>query len=300
MRKKNRFFAEEGGEAIGGGGAPSVESTGVSASVSESSAVENSSSDNDSIDWSQFDTENNPSIEGEFAVAEEPVKAVKEPEVAVKPVATPEVKAVPEVKTVPEIKPEVKAEAEPVQLDWAKWESDSIAGLVPQYQLTEDEANAMLTEPELVLPKLAASVHARVVKNILEHLPQILPNLLASTMQAQTVETNLRSQFFSVNDDLSDPKFAPAIQQAGAMFRQLNPEADVATASFQVGNMVRMAMGLAPKASAQNTPTPVAEQQVQQVQKPFTPAQSSAAGGRPATMNEFEALAMEILESDKY
>lgn len=185
----------------------------------------------------------------------------------------------------------------PQAFNWEEWERTTVETLTPQYALTDEETSAMLTEPEKVLPKMAASVHARVIQNVLAQLPQILPNLIRQIQQADTQENTLRTKFFAVNDDLTDAKFAQAINVAGATFRQLNPTADVETAAFQVGNMVRMALGMPLRSQQQQQVAAAAAPSSRAV--PFSPAQGGAGGGgTQAPKNEFEALALEFLEND--
>lgn len=305
MKMRHRFFAEEPGANDG--------------SQSAAPATDSTTSD---VDWAEMSNEFLASeTEGEFEIdntdtsaGEQPGLEAKADEVKPAPDAqTPPAKAeeTPPAKTAEELAAEAEAQKaagtteippndEPAnQFDWSEWEKKSITELEKDYQLTPEETQAMLTEPETVLPRMAASVHARVVRNILAHLPQILPPLLHQVTQVNTIEAKLQETFFGVNEDLKDASFAPLIEAQGKLYRQYNPTADAATAAFHVGNMVRQLKGLPlkekPGATQQTPPT----QQAPARAEPFVPAGGSAgSGGNIPNTNPFAQLAEELLEQD--
>jgi len=290
---KNKWFARYMAEDNG-----TVDNSGADGAGAPAPAESSGDNSTDTVNWDEMSTDSD--TEGEFIVpAEKESKATEkvEPE---KPAEVPAVPATPEVKTeaTPEVKPEATATVptpEPAKdFDWGDWEAKSIAELLPQYALSEDDAAALLTTPEEVLPKMAAAVHVAVIKNVLAHLPQILPNLIQQIQQTTGQETKAADEFYAVNPDLKDAQFTDAIKIAGQAFRQLNPTADRATAIAQVGNMVRMSRGLPQLASKANDTPPAAPRQV-----PFTPAQGGAQGNKaPADDNVFTKLADEFSFDD--
>lgn len=188
-------------------------------------------------------------------------------------------------------------ETQSQQFDWDNWERQQTESLQSLYQLTEEESAAMLTEPETVLPKMAASLHVRIIRNVLSHLPQVLPPLIAQVSSVQQAEQQSRGTFFSVNDDLEDERYFPAIQQFGQLFRQMNPNASPEDAAFAVGNMVRQTFGMELRVKGQ-AQAPAQSQQAAPVAraKPFNPATGGGAGsGTPRPKNPFEALAEDLL-----
>lgn len=293
--KKFAYRAEEtdNGANLGGGES--------SAPTSTSTPAEDSS-----VNWENLDAEFD--TEGEFEIPVNTAKAAEETSQPAQTEATKPAQAA-EVQPQAEVKPEATVEpakadatvetpADNSAFDWNKWEADTIANLTPQYQLTDEETASMLTEPELVLPKMAASVHARVIQNVLAQLPQILQQLVPQINQSVQKETDLKSKFFSVNDDLADAKYAKAISNAGRMFRSLNPNADVETASVQVGNMVRLSLGMPIRAAGQQNQQQQIPAQPAKTQ-PFIPAQGGS-GGSVSTKpsNDFEAFAQELLDEE--
>lgn len=256
----------------------------------------------ESVNWggmAEDDFDDTSTVEGDIVVNAAPAateQTAAQPADTSASAAT-EVKAEPVVETKTEPQAAQPVVEEPQQFDWAKWESETTTQLENEYRLTDEEATAMLTEPETILPKMAASVHARVVKNVLQQLPQVIANLVPHVLQQQTQEKSQRELFFSLNNDIADTKYATAIQQAGQLFRQLNPNASAEEAAFAVGNMVRASVGLPLKVQgAQATEAPA---QSQPRTQPFVPAQGGGGGSvKPAPTNEFVAFAQELIDLD--
>lgn len=221
-------------------------------------------------------------VEGDQVVVDEgaapvvvaaPVVTAEAPAVIAKPavvVAAPEAPAVPAVAT--------RTDAEQ--------ETADLASLEALYGLTEAEAEALATEPELVLPKMLAKQHLRMTKSILASVQSVLPQMMHASTQSATVETAARSQFFSVNRDLANPEYESAILQIGKMYRQVNPKASAEVAVQKIGEMVRLSLGLpmvgtaaAPVVSAAPAP------------RPFTPARGGSGSRAPATPSVWDELA---------
>lgn len=192
------------------------------------------------------------------------------------------------------------AETPSAGFDWDGWAKSSVEHYSKQYALTEEETQLMITEPEAVLPKMAANLHTNMIREVLTMLPQMLPQIIDTHLRTTETTKGLQEKFFSINSDLSDAKFANAIAQAGQFYRSLNPNADAETAAFQVGNMVRQAFGM-PLITGASTAAPQAQQQpaasapIQRMQ-PFNPAAGgpSAVADPPAPENPFTQLAREF------
>ena len=167
--------------------------------------------------------------------------------------------------------PEVPA-APPI--DAVKWEAEQLKNLEALYSLGDEEALAFATEPELVLPKLAAAMHLRITKSILASVQGLLPQMMQAQTITQTTEQAARQTFYSANPDLNKPEFETAVLQVGAMYRKVNPRASAEEASKKIGEMARLSLGL-PQLNAPAPAAPVA-------QKPFSPARGGSGGGVPA------------------
>lgn len=256
------------------------------------------------VNWADFAEDNDDgvsSVEGEFEVLGEAgeTPAAPEPEVSPEPEAAPvePPPAAPEPQPVaPEPTPEPVAPAPEPQpqpttqpLDYKEWRTQQLGALEKRYALDEDAARALLTEPETVLPKLAAAVHMEVTENVLRQVQQLVPGMIQQVTRSTEVESQAETAFYEVNQDLKGVDRAK-ILQIGAMFRQVNPNANAEQAIKTIGNMVRTALGL-PAASipgqgaavAAATPTP----------QPFTPVRgggSGAAARAPVQSNPWAEL----------
>jgi hypothetical protein len=162
--------------------------------------------------------------------------------------------------------------------------------------MSEDEALAFQTEPELVLPKLAATLHMQITKDVLAGVQSIMPQLMQHVQGQAAANTQARDMFYSVNPDLDKPEVEEAIFQCGKLFRQVNPTAPAEVAAKRIGDMVRQALGM-PGAYPQNE-QPATAPAVAPVQSaprivPFSPARGG--GNAPAVkpLSEWERLADE-------
>lgn len=231
-------------------------------------------------------------VEGEFEVAGEGAEASDEsvPEVPETPAApeTPAEPAAPvptepvapvQPQTPPPAVPEPPpAQAPAPSLDYDSWRTQHLSGLEKHYALDAETAQALLTEPETVLPKLAAQVHFEVTENVLKAVHQMMPGLITQLSRNTEVETKAQNAFFEKNPDLKGVDQAK-ILQIGAMFRQVNPTADADTTIVTIGNMVRTALGLPAAGSAGQGAAPNAP--AQPVVQPFAPARGGGGGVAP-------------------
>jgi len=193
------------------------------------------------------------------------------PEAPPKDVTTPEKEApakeeipAPAPTPEPEKAPELPVKGKSAE----EMKQEVLAKLAAQYKLSDELAQAMLTEPELVLPKVAAQLHLEVARNVLQSVKNELPQMVQGLQQHQEAEHMAEQIFFKENPDLQDAKFRAGILGMGQVYRQLNPKADSAEASKAIGQMVRTAFGLkAPEKAPPETP--------------FTPARGGGGASSP-------------------
>lgn len=222
-------------------------------------------------------TEPQPEVKAEPAPV--PTPAV-EPAKVEAPVAVPPVAAAP-----------VEA-AKPI--DFAAEEARIRGELEKVYAVSEEEALAFQTEPELVLPKMAANMHMQITKDVLAGIQSIMPQLIQRVQHTAITENTARDMFYDMNPDLAKPELEDAIFQCGKLFRQVNPDASADVAAKRIGDMVRQAMGMqAPStANEQQAAAPVVAP-VQSAPRivPFSPARGG--GNAPAVkpLSEWEQLA---------
>jgi len=179
--------------------------------------------------------------------------------------------------------------------DYAAWKDQRIGELEKVYALDEASANAMLTEPEVVLPKLAAKMHMEVLENAMRAMQQMMPVMMQQVQQYSENESRAKNLFTAVNPDLTDPRLEPAIVQFGQVYRKVNPTANAEEASRAIGNLVRAALGIAAPSQGVQQPAPM----MPQAPAPFTPARGAGGGRAPVNSgNPFEQLASEFLADD--
>jgi hypothetical protein len=122
-----------------------------------------------------------------------------------------------------------------------EWEQSEIGKMAQQYadSLSDDDVAALQTEPEKILPRMAAQIRMDTMKATLSAIGQLLPGLLSGHQQANQREQQAQDAFFSKNDDLRDVPMNK-ILEAGRAYRQMNPEVkDPEEVIEGIGNMVR-------------------------------------------------------------
>lgn len=290
-----KFYTYEEEATDGTEGAASID---TSFAPGAASAQEDSASDSteDDVNWGGMADELiADDTEGDEVVVEAPAKveSPEQPPVAPSTPAAPVVTETPtpDAPAMPVAPPAPTASTE----EYSSWRSSRLTQLEQVYALDEEAANAMLTEPELVLPKLAARVHMEVMENSMRAMQAMVPVMLQQVQHHTEIEARAKNLFTSVNPDLSDPRYTPAIMEFGAVYRNVNKTAPPEVAAQAIGNLVRAALGIAaPQARPQS-------QQVvnQPVVTPFSPARGAGGGNAPVRpSNPFEALAQEMENED--
>jgi hypothetical protein len=170
--------------------------------------------------------------------------------------------------------------------------------LVRQYTLPDDMAARLPTEPEQVLPFLAAKVHQHVMAQVEQMVARELPGRIHQVVEFGRKETEAKNAFYSAWPTLNPAEHHEKVMMIGALFRQMNPSATAEEAIQRIGRVVHEALGMplpvaTPKAPPQAPPPPAPQ--------PFRPAGGSG-GGRAATApvgNDFEQMAHEFLLEDQ-
>lgn len=293
---------EANGEADGGAGAGGESSSGGS----DDSAGE-------PVNWADlndgFDKED-VSVEGDSEVIEpakaEPAVKAEEPVPGTPPAAVPPATppVVPPVQPAAETPPQPAAQPTPAQpgqppADYAAWRQTRETELASSlYAINDADAQALLTEPETVLPRMAARMHMEVMESTMRALQSVLPQAIQGYTQHEQANTQAKQFFSGVNPDLANPAYEPYILQFGEVYRKVNPSAGPEEAARAIGSLVRSALGIA--APQQGVSAPPAMQVSQPAAPvPFTPARGSGTGSAaPAPANPFVQLANEFLNDD--
>lgn len=287
-------MAEEAGDtppASGGDGIVTENTSDVSLTD-----VPADSSTEESVNWAGMSEDlekDDEAVEGDSAVIGEKEPEAPAPEVPPGPEAVPPV-AAPVLPTPAQPAPVVAPREEATPEEYQTWRTAKATELQASYAISDDDAAALLTEPEVVLPKLMANAHMMVLESSMRAMQAMMPVMMQE--YAQTTERNTKAQglFTSINPDLADPSFEPAIMQLGQVYRKVNPTAGPEEASRAIGALVRSALNITAAPAAAASPAQPAPLRP----APFTPARGGGGGNTPVVENEFTRLANEFLKDD--
>lgn len=272
MKVRNRFYLllneiVDGGQ--GGGEAPAV--------VSNAPAAEPTDMWNDMIDFDDSAVAPTPPVESEPSEpaqpAVEPQKAEEPPKAPEPPPAVEPPKADEPVKAQEPTTSPTPPEPPTTPVDYAALRVAELERLSQAYALPADQATALLTEPETVLPKLAAKLHQDIMTNVLAVMQAHLPQAVETVTAQRIRESEAKQEFYSAWPELKG--YEKQVLAAGAMFRQINPTAPKEQAVQAIGQLAMQALGLT-RAVAPTAPPPAPVPQA----VPFTPA-GGRSGGTP-------------------
>lgn len=233
-------------------------------------------------------------VEGEDVVVEEEAPATEPAQVA--PASTEPAPAAPPTAPPASTEPVTPAPVAPTASneEYGAWRETRLSQLEQVYALDQEAANAMLTEPETVLPKLAAKIHMEVLENSMRAMQAMVPVMMQSIQHHTEINSRAKNLFTSVNPDLADPRYEGAIMELGAVYRNVNRTAPPEEAARAIGNLVRAALGIAAPQAGQGAQAPT-QQVMQAAVAPFAPVRGAGGGQmRSAPSNPFEALAAEM------
>lgn len=157
------------------------------------------------------------------------------PPAAAKPAETPPAPSVEITSAAPVETPPPAAATPPAQppapteeerrVQYDKDRAAAISRLTEQYAIKEEDAPALITEPEKVLPRLMAEMHARVMENVANYMQQALPHAVRRVSTAETAQQRAAKMFFDEWPELNKPEYGESVARVLAGYRQANPEA---------------------------------------------------------------------------
>lgn len=153
--------------------------------------------------------------------------------------------------------------------------------LQKQYAISDEDADAILTDPKVVLPKLMANMHLAMLQQVGQLMQQMTPSLVQQ--QVHTVNTTQeRLKAFSAKyPDLVSPENQEITVQAVRLVKQLHPKATFEELMEKAGPVAYSLLG---KAQA---PAPASTKQTAAKVKPHIPAkQTTSAPAKPATPSD--------------
>lgn len=292
-----RFYKMEAPADDGMDGAASSDDSAIPTSAGMDDTA--SDSTDDDVNWgdisSEFESEDS-AVEGDEVVVEDEAQApaaapAEEPQPQAAP--APATESPPAPVAPPAMTPPPAATA--TTEEYSSWRANRMSQLEQVYALDQEAADAMLTDPETVLPKLAAKVHMEVLENSMRAMQAMVPVMMQQVQYHTEREGKAKNLFTSVNPDLADPRYEPAIMELGTVYRNVNKTAPPEVAAQAIGNLVRAALGIA----APGVAAPKPQQMVQPAVAPFSPARGAGGGNVPVrSSNPFEALAAEMENED--
>lgn len=158
-----------------------------------------------------------------------------------------------------------------------------MGALANRYQISEEDAELLISEPEKVLPRLAANIHSAVLVDMAKAVEQMLPAMMQQYLQAQphvvsqAVETQqtratARQAFYTTYPDLVGQE--AIVRQAATVVEQnfgnLTQEQQVR----KVGEISLAMLGKLDALAPAPAPAPVPQ--------PFTPAKTGSQTGSMA------------------
>lgn len=99
--------------------------------------------------------------------------------------------------------------------------------LQKMYAITQDDADALLAEPEKTLPRLMSNMHLMMMNHVAHYIEakmKALPDVINTTVKASTAQEQQMAKFAEVHADLVTEEAAPYVVQAINTLRQVNPK----------------------------------------------------------------------------
>ena len=250
--------------------------------------------EDEGVNWSELDGDSDWGGESETAPLtageSEPTAPVTPSPQEPQPVASPEQPQTPTpqqpVQTTP-VEPPVPQQTNEERL------AQYTQQLQEAYSLTADDATALLTQPEAVLPKLAAQVHMNVMREMqtqMQQLAQAMPALMQAEADRIQREESAKSEMYGTWPGLRE-HHSVVVKNAN-MIRQSNPQISKQQLIEMTGMMTAVALGLDPQTLKVNGSAPRQAPVRQQPMRPVNVA-GSPSGLQPPPENIFSAFAEE-------
>jgi hypothetical protein len=199
----------------------------------------------------------------------------------------------PEPDPEPQETPEQRAAREQqAKADFDQWRASEVERLTKEYAFDDETAQRLQTEPELVLPQLAAEMELRITQRALEAFQKMIPQVVPQVVVSQQTEKAATDFFYDKNPDLR--KYHKQVLKAGKLYRELNPKASPEEAAEQIGNLVRTSLKLKPVGAQAPAPSPAPAAKP----APHKPAGAGSSGKAPAPAKSADDVWGKLIEDD--
>lgn len=286
--------------------------TGGGGSSAPASNEGSSSGDESNIDWGGlFDDSDSSEQSSDNVAKQEPTATQAAPTVAATPPAAPAtaptVTAAPTTETQPvqaptapaapaaaEVQPQGQPQT-PEQRQAAFEEFRRAWGqqLTESYQLSQEQAELVMSDPGRVIPAMAADIHMRVTDNLMQLVRQAMPDLVAQQIRQNSSMEENTNLFFTEWPELKGKE--ATVMQIGSVWRQQNPTASREDFIKHVGALAWNAAGLSlqdligRQSGGVKAPQPAAGPT-----GGYSPAPQSAGGGAPIAGSESDNVFAEM------
>lgn len=199
------------------------------------------------------------------------------------PAETPQPAAVPQPVTAPTAP---TTPAAPTREEFVQRRQALLGEIAGRYAVSDEDAERYALEPHKVLPELAARVMLDAFDASIATISSMLPQMINEMVTRQSATTEVSKAFFKQWPQLAKAEYAPHVQKAAALYRQMNPKATAQKALTDVGVLACTSLGIPLTAE---TPKPAPTKSV-----PFVPSGAGAvppaAPVSPNDVNLFERL----------
>ena len=194
-------------------------------------------------------------------------------------------------------------QGQPQPFDRGTAEQQAITHLTENtYRLSEDEAKLLITEPEKVLPGLAARMHVQLAQQIGAMVGQLMPAMVGDIVQKRMASARAEQSFFQQYPALADKRFRNVVAQSLRLAKSAaGPNASrqevMEMGALLAANRLRVQHRQQPQQQQQPPP----QQQQRQQQAPYQPAVGSP--GVPQTPQQIpddEAIFAELAEDPNW
>jgi hypothetical protein len=157
------------------------------------------------------------------------------------------------------------------------------------YNLDDETRRKLVTEPDQVLPKLAAQMHLQVMEQVTSAIPGIVNNLVSQQIEGRLKADRAERDFFNQYPALNKPEYKSIVVESLQMIKQMKPNAtgqELAREGAQLAAFrIQQSRG-AGQQRQQGAPAPRAPAPQPQRQKPYAPAMQAGRATPPQNMSQ--------------
>lgn len=206
-----------------------------------------------------------------------------------------------EVEEVAQLTPEQIAENQRLQNEQYAANREGLEKQLEEtlYNLDESDAELLITEPEKIIPKVAAKLHVEVLEAATQGILAALPNVIRQVQKQSVAREKVVDDFYSSWPELKEHH--AEVERIAIMYKQLNPQKVGAELAQGIGTYASVMLG-------KQIPG-VTDSQVDQKEDaptstpPPAPAGRSTRGNTASTPtvsdNEFTAMA-DLIDQGEY